>query len=108
MKAGMAELLTYCFDIDGTICSITDGEYADAEPFPERISHIRQLFESGHRIVLFTARGSTTGIDWSKVTKDQMKAWGVPHHELRFGKPFADIFVDDKAINDKMYNWKSH
>jgi hypothetical protein len=23
--------------------------------------------------------------------------WGVRHHELRFGKPAADVYVDDRA-----------
>ena len=27
--------MTYVFDIDGTICSKTDGDYDDAEPFKD-------------------------------------------------------------------------
>lgn len=97
--------LTYCFDIDGTICSITEGRYEMALPFEERIEHLRGLYAEGHKIVLFTARGSTTGIDWKKVTEDQLYSWGVPFHELQFGKPFADLFVDDKAVNSEDYKW---
>jgi len=100
----MAKLI-YCFDIDGTICSITHGDYGDAKPFLDRIGHLRQLHEAGNTILLFTARGSTTGIDWEATTREQLKTWGVPFHELRFGKPYADIFVDDKAINDQAYSW---
>jgi len=92
---------TYCFDIDGTICSNTDGAYENAKPFTERIVKLNELFEQGHKIVLFTARGSTTGIDWSVLTADQMKGWGVKYHELLLGKPYADVYVDDKAVNDK-------
>lgn len=97
--------LTYCFDLDGTICSITNGDYEKAEPFLDRISHLRQLHEAGNTIVLFTARGSTTGIDWGSTTREQLEKWGVPFHELRFGKPYADIFVDDKATNSENYPW---
>ena len=51
-----------------------------------------------HRIVLFTARGSATGIDWTDVTRRQMQAWGVKHHQLLFGKPAADYYIDDKQL----------
>lgn len=97
--------LTYCFDIDGTICSKTNGDYGEAEPYLDRISHLKQLYEAGNTILLFTARGSTTGIDWEATTRQQLETWDVPFDELRFGKPYADIFVDDKAYNDKVYDW---
>jgi dTDP-glucose 4,6-dehydratase len=49
--------------------------------------------------VLFTARGSATGIDWSEVTKTQMKNWGVKHHKLLLGKPAANYYIDDKLCS---------
>ena len=55
------------------------------------------------KIVLFTARGAATGIDWRDLTEKQVKAWGLKHHELRFGKPHADIFIDDRAQDP--FNW---
>ena len=67
--------MIYCFDIDGTICSITDGDYEDAKPFIDRIEHVNRLHSEGHKIVYFTARGSTTGIDWTKVTEAQLNKW---------------------------------
>ena len=49
---------------------------------------------------MMTARGSTTGIDWTDLTEHQLNKWGVNYHELIMNKkPHADIFVDDKAIN---------
>lgn len=90
----------YCFDIDGTLCTNTNGAYQDAEPMMERIQKVNQLFEEGHKIVLFTARGSTTGIDWFDVTRDQMNKWGVMYHELILGKPYADVYIDDKGVKD--------
>ena len=27
-----------------------------------------------------------------------MVEWGVKHHELAFGKPAADYYIDDKAL----------
>ena len=95
--------MIYCFDIDGTICSLTDGNYADATPYPRRIETVNRLYDEGNKIIFFTARGSTTGIDWTDVTADQLKSWGAKYHELHLGKPHYDIYVGDKAFNDKAY-----
>ena len=32
--------MIYCFDIDGTICSFTDGNYESAVPYSNRIRQI--------------------------------------------------------------------
>lgn len=98
-------MMIYCFDIDGTLCSKTDGAYDTAEPFPARIEVVNQLYEIGHYIKLFTARGGTTGINWREVTEHQMRTWGVRYHELIMGKPEADIFIDDKAFNSEAWEW---
>ena len=97
--------MIYCFDIDGTLCSKTDGDYATAKPYLERIEVVNALYVAGHQIKLFTARGSTTGIDWRDLTARQMQEWGVLYHELILGKPEADIFIDDKAFNADSWPW---
>jgi carbamoyl-phosphate synthase large subunit len=94
-------MAVYCIDIDGTLCTNTDGDYESARPFPNVIARVNQLYEQRHKIVLFTARGSTTKIDWSELTQRQLAAWNVLYHELVFGKPYADYYIDDKAINVK-------
>lgn len=91
--------MIYCFDIDGTICTNTNGEYEKAQPYPQVITRINGLFRAGHRIKMFTARGSTTGIDWRPLTEQQLSDWRVRYHELVMGKPEADLFIDDKAMN---------
>ena len=91
--------MIYCIDIDGTLCTNTDGDYPAAEPFHEIITQINRLFSEGHHIVLNTARGGTTGIDWRKLTENQLKEWNVNYHSLHMGKPSADYYIDDKAIN---------
>lgn len=91
--------LTYCFDIDGTLCTNTEGDYEAAQPFPDVVAYVNSLYDSGHTIILLTARGSTTGIDWRPTTERQMKEWGVRYHTLYLTKPSADIYIDDKAIN---------
>ena len=97
-------LRTYCFDIDGTLCTNTEGNYDTAEPFVERIQKVNKLYAENHTIVLFTARGSTTGIDWRDLTAGQMEKWGVRYHSLLLGKPFADVFIDDKGVSDTDYS----
>lgn len=92
-----------CFDIDGTICTNTNGEYAKAKPFPERIRIIHELIAEGHEIIFCTARGTETGIDWRDLTKSQLENWGLPTNNLFFGKPSADQYVDDKGVSDTIF-----
>ena len=89
----------YIFDIDGTICNNTYGEYELAEPYTRRIKYINKLFDEGHIIKYFTARGSTTNIDWRDLTMQQLSDWGAKYNELIMGKPDGDIFIDDKGFN---------
>ena len=95
----------YCFDIDGTICKTNKTNYIEAEPILTRINKINSLFNEGHIIKIFTARGSETGVDWKLITKKQLSEWGVQYSELIFGKPAADVYIDDKAINDNDFIW---
>jgi len=100
---------TFVFDIDGVIAQITpENNYAISKPNHEVIKKINELYSAGHYIILFTARGSKTGINWIEVTKKQMREWGVNFHELKFGKPAADYYVDDRmlSIND-ILNYKT-
>ena len=89
---------TYCFDIDGVLCTNSDGIYLKAKPIQENIDILNELYDAGHKIILLTARGTKTGLDWGKFTAEQMKGWGVKYHELMMGKPEADFFVDDKGV----------
>jgi uncharacterized protein YheU (UPF0270 family) len=90
-------------DIDNTICVTEGTDYNDVKPMPDRIEKINKLYDEGNTIVYWTARGSVTGIDHSELTKKQFKEWGVKYHELKFGKPPYDLFIDDKNINSENY-----
>ena len=88
-----------CFDIDGVICTQSrDMNYGNAMPIWFTINLIKELKDAKHTIILHTARGSETGIDWRKVTEEQMVRWGVPYDKLVMGKPAADYYVDDRAM----------
>ena len=96
-------------DIDETICSHSHKQgardYSKASPIKERIGKINKLYDEGHVIIYWTARGTVTGIDWTELTKSQLQKWGAKHHDLKLGKPAYDLFIDDKNINsDRFFN----
>ena len=97
--------MIYIFDIDGTLCSLVkNAEYSKAQPLKERIKKVNDLYNEGHYIKLYTARGSTTGINWEETTKKQLEKWDLKYHELLMNcKPHGDLFVDDKAINADLF-----
>ncbi|MBF0491216.1 MAG: phosphoheptose isomerase [Deltaproteobacteria bacterium] len=110
----MAQLKTFLFDIDGTICSQCEGDYENLTPFKDAIELINKLYEKGHKINFYTSRFmGRNNNDIIKVYKEgysltlnQLKAWGVKFHELYMGKPRCDIMIDDKALFFSK-NWKA-
>ncbi len=91
-------------DIDETICySPEDRDYSKALPIEKNIKKINEMYDNGDKIVYWTARGTTTGIDWRELTEKQFEDWGVKYHQLHFGKPNYDLFIDDKNINSERF-----
>lgn len=98
-----------CFDIDNVICKTPGNKYRKSIPIKKNIVKINKIYNSGFRIKLFTARfmgRSKEDIKLAKkrgyeLTQKQLKKWGVQYHELIFGKPSFDLFVDDKALGFK-------
>jgi len=92
-------------DIDETICLHPETspnearDYEKAVPIRENIQKANNLYDQGHTIIYWTARGSVTGLDWTDLTNKQLNSWGVKYHEIKLGKPYYDIFIDDKALN---------
>ena len=86
-------------DIDETICYYKgEREYPNAIPIPENIKKINSLYDSGHHIKYWTARGTVTKKNWFELTKSQLKQWGCRYHELSVGeKPFYDLLICDKT-----------
>lgn len=96
--------MIYCFDLDGTLCDNTFGQYQNAKPYLERINKLNKLYDNGNHIIIDTARGATTGINWYELTKKQLEEWGVKYHDLYVGRKLHyDVIIDDKAINDKNF-----
>jgi len=96
--------MIYCFDLDDTLCETIDGEYESSVPDMKRIEVVNKLYDEGHHIIIDTARGSISGINWFGHTQDQLTDWGLKFHKLRTGiKIYADYYIDDKGINDNDY-----
>jgi len=101
--------MNYVFDIDGTICTTTEGNYETAKPLADRIAIVNALYDEGHTIIFQTARGmgrSDNSVAYAntafyELTKRQLNNWGVKYHSLFLGKPAGDIYIDDKGIKDK-------
>lgn len=91
-------------DIDETICKTPkDRDYSKSVPLHRHINKINEMYDNGHTIIYWTARGTGSGIDWKKTTEKQFELWGVKYHELKFGKPIYDIFIDDKNMSTKAF-----
>lgn len=91
-------------DIDETICEVqSDRDYSKSTPMKDRITKINKLYDEGNTIIYWTARGTGTGMNWRDVTEKQFKEWNVKYHDLKFGKPVYDLFIDDRNINSETY-----
>jgi capsule biosynthesis phosphatase len=97
-----------CLDIDGTLCEVRGhgDDYAAVRPLPQAAERIRALRAAGHYVILATARHmQTCNSNVGMVVARQgqtLIAWldrhGIEYDELWFGKPHADVYVDDKAF----------
>ena len=88
----------FCFDLDGTICS-ENCPYEQAQPMPLIVEKINLLFQQGHTIIIATARGAASQTCWRELTEKQLNEWGVQYHELITSKPYADVYIDNKALD---------
>lgn len=101
-------------DLDGTICPIKTKEesYENLLPFPGAVEKIKALKEQGHYIIIQTARNmGTQEANLGKVMKnighitfDWLKKHNVPYDEIYFGKPNAQLYIDDRS--HRFSNWE--
>jgi glycerol-3-phosphate cytidylyltransferase len=96
--------MIYCFDLDNTICATNSNDYKSSIPYNKVINAINKLYSENNKILIYTARGGTSKIDYNSLTITQLQEWGVKYHELiDKNKPHFDIFIEDKAINAKTW-----
>jgi mannose-6-phosphate isomerase-like protein (cupin superfamily) len=95
--------MKYYIDLDNTLCRSHNSDYPNSSPIVERIEKVNQLKKDGHKIIIWTARGATTGIDHRELTLKQLAEWNILYDELLMGKPDYDIYIDDKSFNVDTY-----
>ena len=97
-----------CVDLDGVICELrrADQPYSDLKPVVGAVEKIRALRRSGHEIIIYTARHMRTcsgnvGLVMARqgqVTLRWLEQHQVEFDEIHFGKPHADVYIDDNAV----------
>ena len=102
-----------CIDLDGVIAELKkDGEsYEDVKPVKGAVEKIRKLKKNGHYIIIYTARhmktcnGNVSKIvaKIGKITLDWLEKYQVPYDEIVFGKPWADVYIDDNGFRFKSW-----
>lgn len=106
-----------CFDLDNTLVTYprTPGDYSTVEPISRMIQLVRKLKNEGHTVIIYTARRMETHKynvgavlrDIGKLTFDTLDKFEIPYDEIIFGKPIADFYIDDRAINPYRQDMKS-
>jgi len=96
------------FDLDGVICELKKPSESYSQVIPKKkvIQKMRDLKEEGHYLIIHTGRHMRTcngDVEKviekvGKVTEEWLEKWKVPYDELVFGKPYADMYIDDLGI----------
>ena len=97
------------FDLDDTLCTTQNGDYANAQPITAVVEKLREYHRQGFTIVINTSRNMRTyqgnigaiNKNTLPIIIDWLRRHDIPYHELYVGKPwcgFEGFYVDDKAI----------
>lgn len=106
--------LRICFDLDNTLVTYPTipGDYSSVKPIHKNIQLLNILKTKGHEIIIYTARRMKTHNgnvgkvmkDIALVTINTLSELNISYDELIFGKPIADIYIDDRAMNPYINN----
>jgi dTDP-glucose pyrophosphorylase len=101
--------LKFVLDLDNTLVTYPNNykDYSTVEKMNFLTNFIKKLKSEGHYIIINTARNMvTSGNNPGKVMKNvglttltNLKELGIEYDEIHFGKPYGDIYIDDKAFN---------
>lgn len=106
--------LRICFDLDNTLVTYPTiiNNYNTVKPIEKNIELLKYFKREGHEIIIYTARRMLTHKgnigkiikDIAMITINTLEKFGIEYDELIFGKPIADIYIDDKAMNPYINN----
>tara|TARA_Y200000002_G_C22671849_1_gene660374 strand:+ start:444 stop:2354 length:1911 start_codon:yes stop_codon:yes gene_type:complete len=98
-----------CFDLDNTLVTYPyiQNDYTSVKPIQKNIDLLKYLKRFNNTIIIYTARRMKThngnigkiNADIGKITFDTLEKFNIPYDEIYFGKPYADFYIDDLAIN---------
>jgi len=101
--------MRFCFDLDNTLVTYPQiaKDYDSVLPIEKNISLVRELHAAGHHIIIQTARRMKTHkgnvgaviADVGHITLNTLSRFNIPYDEILFGKPYADVYVDDLAVH---------
>ncbi len=104
-----------CIDLDGVICRLRrPGQvYAELEPVPGALEKLRALKAAGHYLIIYTARHMKTCegnvgrviARQGAVTLNWLAKHGIEYDEIHFGKPHAQVYIDDNAL--RFTSWET-
>lgn len=97
-----------CIDLDGVICQLRESgqTYADVPPVAGAVEKLQALRAAGHYLIIYTgrhmktcqgnvgqvvARQGATTLQW-------LARHAIEFDEIHFGKPHADVYIDDNAL----------
>ena len=92
-----------CFDLDNTLVSCFNNDYINVKPIGKNIKFLKYLKSFGNTIIIYTDRGSrekggNIG-NIGKLTFETLDNFDIPYDEIYFGKPYADVYIDNLALN---------
>jgi capsule biosynthesis phosphatase len=95
-------------DLDGVICPIKQKHqsYAELIPLTGAVEKLSELRKNGHYIIIQSARNMATCEsnvgkvirNIGKITLDWLEKWKIEYDEIYFGKPNAEIYIDDRCV----------
>jgi soluble P-type ATPase len=95
----MKKYKVICVDFDGVIHNykMKNAGHVMGVPFENVRESIAELHKMGYKVVILTAQFDLTHIvQW-------LRYFGIDYDEITNLKPWADYYIDDKAI--KFTNW---
>ena len=105
----MIESKRICFDLDNTLVTFPTipNDYTTVKPIIKNIELLRYLKNFNNTIIIYTARRMKThngnigkiNSDIGKITFDTLEKFNIQYDEIYFGKPYADFYIDDLAVN---------